>query len=440
MTEENGSHIELRSEEIEDILGKTPNSVIRYGITVILAVILIMLIGSWFFKYPDIISAPVTITSENLPATLVAKSTGKLSKLFIIDNQIVNKGQVLALIENPANYEMLRLLKDNLTSFKLSINKISSISDEQLSSFNQFNGLGDLQPAFATFLKSINDLNNFNNLSYYSKKINAINDQIKMTNLYYDRLFAQRNLLENDLKLAYSQYRRDSVLNTKQVNSSADLEKSESVYLQKKYAFEGARTNLANTKIQLTQLQQQILDLQLQSEDAQKKISQSLTQSYDNLLNQINAWEQTYLLIAPCSGKVSFNRFWAENQNITTGDKVLTVVPQGKSHLLGKVNLPLEGAGKVKTGQHVNILLAGFPYMEYGTVNGTVNKVSLTATDNNYMVEIALPDTLITNYGKKLEFNNDLSGTAEIITDDIRLIVRILNPIKSVFKKHTSGN
>ncbi len=437
METEDGSNIELRSEEIEDILGKAPNSIIRNGITVILAVVFILLIGSWFFKYPDIIKAPVVITTQNMPATLVAKSTGKLAKLFITDNQMVEKGQVLALIENPADYEMLKLLKADLLSFKKYINSLSTISKEQLGIFNAYNALGDLQPTFTSFLKSVNELSNFNSLNYYTKKIGAINDQIKMTNLYYDRLNAQRNLLDNDLKLAYTQYRRDSVLNAKQVNSNSDLEKSESVYLQKKYALEGARTNLANTKIQLTQLQQQILDLQLQFEDAQKKINQAVSQSFDNLNNQINTWEQTYLLSAPCKGKVSFNRFWAENQNIATGDKVLTVVPQGKSKLLGKVNLPIEGAGKVKPGQHVNILLAGFPYMEYGTVNGKVDRVSLTASDNNYMVEIALADSLVTNYGKKLEFNNDLSGTAEIVTDDIRLIVRILNPIKSVFKKQT---
>jgi hypothetical protein len=32
---------------------------------------------------------------------------------------------------------------------------------------------------------------------------------------------------------------------------------------------------------------------------------------------------------------------------------------------------------------------------------------------------------------------SELQGTAEIITDDIRLLQRILNPIKSLLKKQT---
>ena len=43
--------LHLRSEEVREIMGHVPSRIIRYGITVILAVILFILIGSCFLRY-----------------------------------------------------------------------------------------------------------------------------------------------------------------------------------------------------------------------------------------------------------------------------------------------------------------------------------------------------------------------------------------------------
>ena len=80
--------IELRSEEIDEILGKAPNWIIRRGIMVIFFVLAILFVGSWFYKYPDVISTKVVITTENVPAILAAKSSGSISKIFVKENQI----------------------------------------------------------------------------------------------------------------------------------------------------------------------------------------------------------------------------------------------------------------------------------------------------------------------------------------------------------------
>ncbi|WP_303010552.1 hypothetical protein [uncultured Bacteroides sp.] len=54
--------IELRSEEFNEVLSAVPAWIIRWGISVIACVVLILLIGSAMFKYPDIISSTVTLT------------------------------------------------------------------------------------------------------------------------------------------------------------------------------------------------------------------------------------------------------------------------------------------------------------------------------------------------------------------------------------------
>lgn len=56
-------NIEIRSEEVQEILTKVPNWMIRYGNTLILILIFMLLFISWFIKYPDVISSEVMVTT-----------------------------------------------------------------------------------------------------------------------------------------------------------------------------------------------------------------------------------------------------------------------------------------------------------------------------------------------------------------------------------------
>jgi HlyD family secretion protein len=161
----------------------------------------------------------------------------------------------------------------------------------------------------------------------------------------------------------------------------------------------------------------------------------TLSQSYENLIGRIAQWEQSYLLKAPISGIVTFTKFWSINQNVKAGDKVVTVVPEEEGKIIGKVTLPIRGSGKVKVGQRVNIKFANFPHMDYGIVTGIIKSKSLVSSDNFYSLEVDLPNKLRTSYGKDLDFSQEMQGTAEIITEDIRLLERIFKPIKSILKR-----
>ena len=69
-------------------------------------------------------------------------------------------------------------------------------------------------------------------------------------------------------------------------------------------------------------------------------------------------------------------------------------------------------------------------------VKGIIKSVSLVPNEETYLVEVTLPNGLVTNYGTKLVFFQEMKGEAEIITEDISLLQRILNPIISLYKKN----
>ena len=94
--------IELRSEEFQEVLSGIPPWILRWGITTVAIIVVILLIGSSIFKYPDTITSTITLTGSKPAANIVAKSSGKLQELFVKDNQLVQPGDYLAVIENPA--------------------------------------------------------------------------------------------------------------------------------------------------------------------------------------------------------------------------------------------------------------------------------------------------------------------------------------------------
>ncbi len=436
MKEQLSSHtdrpIELRNEEIDEILGKAPNSILRWGIAIVLLVILLLLGVSWFIHYPDALKAEITLYSDKMPVRLSAKVNGEIIRVFVNSEQEVKAGCPILLLENPASYQDVIALEALLDSIILHYQN-NTISLFQYT-IQQVWVLGDLQQSYAAFDKTFKDYLRFYTLGFYSQKLQSYKQEKIMTHLYYNRLYLQRNLLENDLLLASKEYNRDSVLYKNDVIATADFEKKQSAFIQKKYNFEGSRTILAATQIQMAQLDQQILTLQLQMEEQIQQLQQSFQQSITTLSNQLAIWKQTYVLSAPVDGKVVFTRFWSVHQQVTAGDQVVSVVPQGKGEISGRLLLPLSGAGKVKPNQKVLIRLSDFPYMEYGLVEGVVATVSPVPDDKSWVLLIKMPNGLHTNYHKTLGFKSGMTGQAEIITEDIRLLERFFNPIKALIK------
>ncbi len=142
-----------------------------------------------------------------------------------------------------------------------------------------------------------------------------------------------------------------------------------------------------------------------------------------------------YVLKSPVSGKVTIGNYWSENQNVKTGDAIMTVVPAKKEKPFGKMTLAMENTGKIKSGQKVNIKLSNFPATEFGMLVGNVHSISLVPEQGNYYVKVDLPNGLITNYNRQLPFMQEMTGNAEIITEDMRLIERIVDPIRLIFKE-----
>ncbi|MDL2308953.1 HlyD family secretion protein [Bacteroidales bacterium OttesenSCG-928-C03] len=426
-------NIELRSEEVQEILGRPPKWIIRWGITVIFIIVAGLFIGSYFFKYPDILQATITVTTENLPAGVTAKSSGRIDTIFVDEKETVKEGDILALIENPAKLGDVLSLKNNLENYSFT----DSIYREKLPANLH---LGDIQQGYLSFLKAHEDMRYFLAADYHRKKIAGIEKQIVTQRAIMRKTENQLNLTAKQLASARQIFSMDSSLYAKKMLSSSEFENARSTFLQHLQSYESALLSIDNQRMSILQSEQAIFDLEQQFVEQRNNLQLSLSTAYDQLLTQIKSWEQTYLLVSPCNGVATFTKYWKKNQNVNAGEVLVTVVPKEETQIVGKILLPPQGAGKVREGQTVNVKFDSYPHMEYGMVRVQIRNISLVPIQVNeenkaYILEVLFPEKLQTNYGKELTFSQEMSGTAEIITEDLRLLDKFINPIKAVIKR-----
>ena len=422
--------IELRSEEVQEVMGHMPSWILRWGITLFFVIILTLLIGSFFFRYPDTITATMTLTSDNPAVQIIARANGRLTSLYIEDKQKVGSGDYLAVIENTAVTEDILQLRNTLVP-------IVNEPDTALLLFNAERELklGNAQSLYTNFLRSLHDFKNYKVLNYYPQKINSLRKQIGKYEVYHRNLIGQLQIQQEQYEIGKKQYDRDSILFEEGILAAADLEVTRTQLLQKRTVYEQLKASIDNLQIQIGDLEADILDYELQQAEKEKVLYQNYSVAAEQLLNEINNWELNYVLKASVSGIVSFTQIRYVNQYVTANEIVFNIVPGEKEQLIGKAMLPAQRSGKVKVGQRVIIRFTSYPDQEFGIVKGQVSSISLVPNQNNYMIEILLPDGLHTNYKKELPFSPEMEAQADIITDDLRLIERFFMPLKKIFKE-----
>lgn len=426
---EHNTTFELRSEEVQDILTKVPHWMIRWGTLLIFTIIAMLVFVSWFVKYPDVIATPIVITTSLPPEKLVARTSGRIESVLIKDKSPVSENTPLAVIANTANFKDVFVLKRILDT--LDISKKNIFPFELLRNAE----LGDIENAFAIFQKDYvaNELNR--DLHPFQVENNAQHSEKMQIKTRLALLQQQKILNESELQLQKNDVKRFETLLGKGVISEQDFE-------HKKLAFLQAQKNYKSLLSSISQLQSSLIDNNRNSSGTRINetkeninLDRNLIQSFYQLKKTVKDWELNYVLKSSIEGQVSFLQIWTANQTITAGDNVFTIIPTPAKGFVGKVKAPAQNSGKIKIGQQVNIRLANFPDREFGVLKGKVQNISLVPDkEGNLLLDVALPQDLKTNYNKSIPFQQEMTGSAEIVTEDLRLLERVLYQFKSIVK------
>lgn len=422
--------IELKSDEYQETFGYTPPWILRCGIALILFIIISSLVAASIIKYPDIISSDVILTGLTPPVRIKSGTSGRLIKIYVLDKQTVCTGDYLAIIENTVNEKDIKYLKSYLKDLNQGPKEKLILPDKDLK-------LGNLQASYSSFYQVLYDYIEFKKNNYPKRKNQIIKNRILYNRNYYTNLKKQKDAVNQQAKLIHIQFERDSLLYKKGILSQQDLEEAQKQYLESHISIETIDGTLNSAQINHTEMQETLVDNESSSIEKENYYKVQLENTKTQLLAEIQLWELSYVLISPINGKVSFNNFWSENQNVISGEEIFHILPSDSGKIIGKAYLPIARSGKVKKGQKVNLHLDNFPDNEFGIVKGFIKDISLVPSlmdnANYYVVGIELPLGLETSYNKVLPYYPDMKGQADIITEDLSFLQRILLPLKDLY-------
>lgn len=421
--------IEQHSEEVQDIMGRIPGSLIRWGLTVIFLIFLMIAVGSYFLKFKEIVSSPMVITTTNPPAPLICKASGRIARWFVTDGQKVNEGESIALIKNSTALEDMVLIEKII--LKLDSSTIRSQVKQFLLPEKQI--LGDLQETWNQFCRNWKNYRDYLENDFLTGKINMLGQEMQKQQQYYQLALEQQKMMQQELALAEKGLQRHQAMLAKGGISESQLEEAQSAVIQSKRSYSAFMASLKSTEISLISQKRSLLEMQEQNHTNVEQYELNIADNLRSLKNQVKSWKDNYLLTSPIEGTVTLTRFWSENHVVASGERLATIIPRDNKGVICRAKVPSSGIGKVETGQKVNIKLSGFPYMEHGILTGEVSAVSLVPEENSYMVEIRVNDSMQSTYREQLTLVQEMEGTADIITRENRLLVRFVTPLKALF-------
>lgn len=319
--EQHYKDIELRSEEVQEVMNRIPPAILRYGIGVLATVVVVLLVGSALFSYPETVQVEVTLMTESPPIYLKSPQTGRIEKLYVKNGLQVKKGDILAIMENLADTEDMLRLRQCLNDWQQNGAKIEELD---VIFFPRIPMLGSVQNTYASCLMSWSN------------------------------------------------------------------------YLQ----------NIGKSRV------------------PEIELNTTVTQ----LMNMVEEWSKTNLLVSPVDGHVAFMQLWTDREYVRTDETMFVIITNKDSSYMGKAQLPAQGVGKVRLGQRAIIRLDGFSEQEFGRIEGKVISVSPVPDENgNYVLEVAIPEKELFLNNKNQLGINVISGKAEIIIKDCSILERLFN-------------
>lgn len=413
------------SEELDDVITAQPHWFVRLGTSLFLLLLGALLLLSWLVKYPTVVRCRLTMNAVNAPKPVLARATSRLTAVLVHDQAPVRKGQMLALLENPAdNAQVLRLgaYLDSLAR----TGAVAIRTQRPLRPTYFPAKLGELQAKYQVFAQAHAQLYNLQAGGFFAKKERLLRAELATLRLGQQNLAQQNGLYERDWQLAHQEMLAQQKLAGKGVIAASDFRREQSRELAKQFPVkQGEAIRLDNLTRQRAK-EQELLDLA----KTEQEQADTYVQSLNTLRSAVDEWKARYVLVAPETGRINFTGVLEASQLVRADQEVFFISRPSVSYY-GEMQVPQQNLGKVKVGQAVLIKLDGYPFNEFGLVEGRVAYLSeIPSARNGFFAKVSLPHGLLTTYGKKIVFRNRISAQADILTEDTRLLERILYQIR----------
>ncbi|MFT3825907.1 MAG: HlyD family efflux transporter periplasmic adaptor subunit [Chitinophagaceae bacterium] len=432
MTDNNKPQVqaELVSQEMQELVSYRPHWIVRRGNAIMLLILLIMLLLTWFVRYPDIIQGSARLVAIDAPKLLTAKTDGKLEKLLVTNEQEVQKDQPLAFLQSTARHEQVLALEKWIREIEPSIahNKLEVVMTNKLPLLNE---LGEIQAAYQEFQNVTHETVQILSNGYYQQKRNALLQDLQYLSAIDTNAHKQLILLQQDFDLQQQEYKANEALAGEKIIAPLEMNQQKSKIITKEQGLEQLSAQLINNNMAEHNKRKEILEVQKFIIDQQQKFQSALL----GLKSRVEEWKQRYIVVAPVAGKVIWVSFLQENQLLAMNQELFYVQPP-QSRYYAELMAPQNGLGKIKTGQPVHLRVESYPNTEFGYLPGKVAYIAnMPSHRDSFLIKVELPQGLQTNYNKTIFFRNNLLASAEVVTDNRRLFSRFWGQLQQTTQR-----
>lgn len=417
------------SAEVREFMGRPPHWLLQSGTTMLAAVLMLLLILSIVIKYPDTITARLSVTGTQPVVEVVARQSGHLESLRVREKQMIRKGEILAIIQSPSLAPTVLALSEKLARLSPTVTGESAKFDLI---FKPEEGLGRLQGSYADFLGAYNQLLSVVADEYAAKAGALLREQLEGKRSQVASLARQEETNRRELEIARAKYERSQQLRKNALLSAAQLDDEEAALLARVRADAVAQRARTDAGIEAARVEKELRDLEHARDETLTTARERVRVSLNKLRGELDVWEADYVLRAPADGLVAFYDFWSDQQFVTAGRQVFLIVPE-TTRLVGRMPVSQGGTGKIKPGQIVRIRFDDFPFKEFGLMTGRVQSISMVAREGANLVLVDIPYPMVTSFKKRIQFKQDMTGEASVVTEDIRLLGRVLYEIRRAF-------
>ncbi|WP_228766689.1 MULTISPECIES: HlyD family type I secretion periplasmic adaptor subunit [Proteus] len=356
----------------------------------------------------------------------------RLATLHVKEGQKVNQGDILLTLDILGiDEEIIGIRKkiDNILQFKIRYQTLSQeTSPQKLYHFNTLDKKAK-RNVLISYQKEKEEFDS--NIKVIETEIEVNNKNQLMTHNDLLSLKALKENIEQRFTLKKTLYIKKFISKIEYLENQKELLEINRLIKTKDSEYNLLKSQEEQKKQNLNQLEKQKY---LEWHDKYKQYESELI-IYNQNLSHLQKKQQLKKVRSPITGTVQQISTHTLGSVLQPSQGVMIIVPDNQDNI-AEVNLLNKDIGFVHLGQKAMIKIDAFPYTRYGTIEGEVINIAKDAVQHDqlglvYPATIRLNRQTIKNSQREYRLIPGMSLTAEIITEQRRVIDYILSPIEA---------
>lgn len=432
--------------EVEAALARKPGIGIRVLSLSVFFMFIAMIFWAWMAEIDEVTHADGQVVGAKRTQTIQNLEGGILREIFVSEGQIVEKGAILASLDNEVAESAYRDAVSKAIENSLALIRLEAELDDREPEFPQ---------NLRRWLTGTMHVNVDNNMVERAKKLvddqkNAfengkrfLQSDIDVLNAQYEQKIrevkeqqARKNQLEKSVKLAHEQLAAAGELLKRRT-----FARMEYLNLEQKAVDLQGQVDALNESIPKAQAAAEEAKKRIESRGSEKKsqVAQEIAKrrvELASLKETIAAGGDRVTrtnLVSPARGTIKQIHINTEGGVVKPGEPIMDITPLDDT-LLVEAKVKPQDVAFLHPGQKAVVKVSAYDFSIYGGLTGKLESVSADTVEDKrgdvfYIVKVRTPETSIIHNGEVLPIIPGMMVTADIMIGKKTVLDYIVKPI-----------